>query len=67
MGFLTVVYIKEDETVDKSTNVYDTLDLAEIQYHVALASAMQKDYVKVIAMVFDSNGIVRFTRVWEKN
>lgn len=65
MSFLTVVFLKADGTVDKSTNAYDTLDMAEIQYHVALASAMTKDYVKVIAMVFDMDGIVKFRRVWE--
>lgn len=66
MSFLTVVYLKADGTVDKSTNAYDTLDLAEVQYHVALASAMQKDYAKVIAMVFDLDGVVKFRRVWER-
>lgn len=66
MSFLTVVYLKADGTVDRSTNAYDTLDSAEVQYHVALASAMQKDYAKVIAMVFDLDGVVKFRRVWER-
>lgn len=68
MGFLTVVYFgKDGQVVGKSTSEFATLDLAEIQYHVALSSAMSKeDYSKVIAMVFDEESRIVFRRVWER-
>ena len=68
MGFLTMIYFGENgQVVGKSTNDYKTLDEAEIQYHVALASAMQKkEYIKAIALMFDDEGLIQFRRVWER-
>lgn len=68
MGFLTTIYFGENgQVVGKSTNDYKTLDEAEIQYHVALASAMQKkEYIKAIAIVFDEESRIVFRRVWER-
>lgn len=68
MGILTVVYFDEaGQVVGKSTNTYDTMDAAEIQFHVALASAMQKtEYSKVIALIINDLGEVKMRRVWTK-
>lgn len=66
-AFMAIVYVKTDGTIDRSTNGYSTMDDAEIAYHVALASAMQKpEYAKVIAKVFDLDGVDKFRRVWER-
>lgn len=65
--FMTVVYVKTDGTIDRSTTGYDNMDAAEVAYHVALASAMQKEmYAKVIAKVFDLEGVDKFRRVWTR-
>ena len=66
MKFLTIVYIKPDGTIDRGTTAYDTMDAAEIQFHTALASAMTKDYTRVIAMIFNESGEIKMRRVWVK-
>lgn len=66
-AFLAIVYVKNDGTIDKSTSGYNSMDEAEIAFHVALASAMQKNvYTKVIAKVFDLDGVDKFRRVWAR-
>lgn len=66
-AFMSTVYVKDDGTIDKSTNGYNTIVDAEIAFHVAIASAMQKDmYAKVIAKVFDMDGVDKFRRVWTR-
>lgn len=67
MGFLTQFMFSGRELVGRSSMAYETMDMAEIQYHQALASSMSKEeYTKVIAIVFDENGNVKFRRVWER-
>lgn len=66
-AFMTVVYVKADGTIDRSTSGYNTMDEAEVAFHTALASAMQKaDYTKIIAKVFDLDGVDKFRRIWAR-
>lgn len=68
MGFLTVIYIGLDgQVIGKGTTDFRNHLEAEIQWHIALSSAMSKEeYSKVIAIVFDEDGQLLFRRVWER-
>lgn len=64
-AFFTQVLFKADGGFDRSTSNYESLDLAEQAFHVAMASAISKpEYNKAIMFVFDDNGIIKFKRVW---
>lgn len=68
MSFFTQILFKQDGTVDRSTSDYASLDLAEQAFHVAMASAIGKaDYIKSIMFVFDSEGTIKFKRVWVRS
>lgn len=65
MSFFTQILFKQDGSVDRSTSDYPSLDLAEQAFHVAMASAISKtEYNKAIMFVFDSEGTIKFKRVW---
>lgn len=59
MYFLVQMKFKTDGTVDKGTSAYETKDGAVEQFHIAIASAMQKpDTDKFTAVILDENGEV---------
>lgn len=59
--------LTKGETYDKSTTIYDSATEAEIAYHTAIASAMNKpEYGGIIAMLINANGEVIMRRVWER-
>lgn len=65
MFFLTQMKFKTDGTVDKGTSVYNTKDEAVVQFHIAIASAMQKDDTKKFtAVILDEDGTVMKREVW---
>lgn len=66
-AFFTTVLFKKDGTFDRSTSGHDTLDAAEQAFHQTMAGYMAKpDYIKIIAFVYDSAGVIKFRRVWER-
>lgn len=65
MFFLTQMQFKQDGTVEKGTANYTTQDEAVVQFHVAVASAMQKgDTKKFTAVILDEDGRVLKREVW---
>lgn len=65
MYFLTQMKFKQDGTVEKGTANYETQDEAIVQFHVAVAAAMQKeDTKKFTAVILDENGKVLKREVW---
>lgn len=65
MYFLTQMKFKKDGTVEKGTANYATQDEAVVQFHVAVAAAMQKDDTqKFTAVILDENGKVLKREVW---
>lgn len=65
MYFLTQMKFKTDGTVEKGTANYNTLDEATVQFHVAVASAMQKDDTqKFTAVILDSDSKLIKREVW---
>lgn len=67
MYFFTQVLIKKDGSYDRSTAGFDTRDLAEKEFHQGMVSAINKqEYDKAIMFVFDSEGTIKFKRVWER-
>lgn len=67
MSIFVQVLTKADGTFDKSTTIYESMNEAEIAYHVAIASAMQKtEYNAIIAMLINRNGEVVMRRVWNR-
>lgn len=52
---------------DKSTTIYESATDAEIAYHTAIASAMNKaEYSGIIAMLINEKGEVVMRRVWSR-
>lgn len=68
MGFFTQILFGNDGKVSgKGTTDYIHLDNAEQAFHIAVASAIDKPEVsKIIALVFDEEGIIKFRRVWRR-
>lgn len=66
--FFTQILFDADGTVSaRSTTDYESADAAEQAFHVAIASAMSKpEYSKIIAIVFDGEGVIKHRRVWER-
>lgn len=65
MYFLVQMKFKNDGTVDKGTSTYDTKDDTVVQFHIAIASAMQKpDTDKFTAVILDENGKIEKREVW---
>lgn len=65
MYFLVQMKFKKDATVDKGTSSYETQDEAVVQFHIAIASAMQKpDTDKFTAVILDENGKIEKREVW---
>lgn len=66
MSFFTQILFDGNGNVSgKGTTDYTTLDSAEQAFHTAIASAISKPEIsKIIAMVFDADGVVKFRRVW---
>lgn len=65
--FVTLVYMKQDGTFDRSTAMYDTFDEAELGFHQAFVTVIPKqEYKKAIVMMYDDDGSMKFKRVWER-
>lgn len=65
--FTQVLFDANGNKVASGTTDYQTIDSAEQAFHTAMASAISKDtYSKAIMFVFDSNGEIKFRRVWER-
>ena len=66
--FTQVLFDTNGNKVASGTTDYATLDSAEQAFHTAMASAISKqEYGKAIMFVFDSNGEIKFRRVWKRN
>lgn len=68
MYFFTQILFDANGAVSaKGTTDYVTADAAEQAFHTAIASAISKpEYGKVIAIVFDADGVIKHRRVWER-
>lgn len=65
MYFLTQMKFKKDGTVEKGTANYETQNEAVVQFHIAVASAMQKeDTRKFTAVILDADGKLLKREVW---
>lgn len=66
MSFFTQFLFDSTGAVSgKGTTDYTSLDAAEQAFHTAISSAISKPEIgKIIAMVFDADGVVKFRRVW---
>lgn len=65
MFFLTQMKFKMDGSVEKGTANYITQDEAVVQFHVAVAAAMQKeDTQKFTAVILDGDGKLVKREVW---
>lgn len=66
MYFLTQIKIKKDGAIEKGTSDYATMHDALIQFHIAMASAMQKDDVqKFTCVILNENGLTQKVEVFE--
>lgn len=67
MTIFMQVLNRVDGSYDKSTTIYESATDAEIAYHTAIASAMNKsEYRAIIAMLINGKGEVVMRRVWER-
>lgn len=66
MYFFTQILFGNDGNVSgKGTTDYANADAAEQAFHTAIASAISKqEVVKIVAIVFDSDGVIKHRRVW---
>lgn len=68
MYFLVQMKIKADGTVEKGTSEFENINSAIVQFHVAMASAMQKtDVSKFTCVILDENGNVKKVEVFENS
>lgn len=67
MFFTQILFDVEGNVAAKGTTDYPTADAAEQAFHTAVASAISKpEYAKIIAIVFDADGVIKHRRVWER-
>lgn len=65
--FTQILFGADNEVVGKGTTEYATADAAEQAFHTAIASAISKaEHSKIIAIVFDNEGVIKHRRVWER-
>ena len=66
MYFFTQILFDRSGTVTgKGTTDYSGADDAEQAYHTAIASAIAKPEIgKIVAIVFDADGVIKHRRVW---
>lgn len=69
MYFFTQILFDNDNNVSgKGTSDYSNADAAEQAFHTAIASAISKPETgKIVAMVFDSEGVIKHRRVWVRS
>lgn len=68
MFFTQILFNAAGEVAGKGTTDYPTADAAEQAFHIAVASAISKEEThKIIAIVFDAEGVIKHRRVWERN
>ena len=66
--FTQILFNANGDVVGKGTTDYSTQDAAEQAFHTAIASAISKaEHSKIIAIVFDADGVIKHRRVWERN
>lgn len=66
MFFLVQMKIKTDGTIEKGTSEFENINTAVVQFHIAMASAMQKtDVYKFTCVILDENGNVKKVEVFE--
>ena len=67
MFFTQILFDASGSIVGKGTTDYPTADAAEQAFHTAVASAISKDDIhKIIAIVFDADGVIKHRRAWER-
>ena len=67
MFYLVQMKTKTDDSIEKGTSNYSTFDEAVIQFHVAFASAMQReDTKKFVSVILDDNGTVVKREVYNR-
>lgn len=66
MHFFTQILFDTNGNVSgKGTTDYSSADAAEQAFHTAIASAISKPETgKIVAMVFDAEGVLKHRRVW---
>lgn len=65
--FTQILFGNDGEIIGRGTTGYDTIDAAEQAYHTAISSAISKpETSKIIALVIDAEGVVKFKRVWNR-
>lgn len=63
--FTQILFDKDGNVVGKGTTDYANIDMAEQAFHTAIASAIIRAEIhKIIAIIFDADGVVKFRRVW---
>lgn len=69
MFFFTQILFDADLYVTgKGTTDYATADEAEQAFHTAIASAISKEETgKIVAIVFDGDGVIKHRRVWKRS
>ena len=67
MFFTQILFDRYGDVTGKGTTDYPTADAAEQAFHTAVASAITKEDIhKIIAIVFDSEGVIKHRRIWER-
>lgn len=67
MFFTQITFDTEGNVTGRGTTAYSDADAAEQAFHTAIASAISREEVhKIIALVFDNDGIIKHRRVWER-
>ena len=66
MFFLIQIIIKADGSISKGTTDFATMHDTMVQFHVAMASAMQKDDIKkATCLIINENGLQQKVEVYE--
>lgn len=65
--FTQILFDTNGNVTGKGTTEYTSIDSAEQAFHTAIASAISKAEIgKIIAIIFDEDGVVKFRRVWTR-
>lgn len=67
MYFFTQILFDDSGVTGKGTTDYAGADAAEQAFHTAVASAISKPEIrKIVAIVFDADGVIKHRRIWER-
>lgn len=65
--FTQILFDTNGNVTGKGTTDFTNLDAAEQAFHTAIASAISKPEIgKIIALVFDIDGVIKFRRIWTR-